>query len=158
MFLFCKKEKGEDFIVCIEAKVAEPLDERISEKIKKANINSNIPKRINKMKELLKMERVDISDLRYQIFTGSAGTINEGKNYKTKECLFLILQILPELKIRGRNEQEKIESNYIDIINFLEKNGASKKVEDSKSFIYELNTKYNDLKSYLGYLKINEKK
>ncbi len=160
MFLFCKNANGENFIVCIEAKVAEPLDERVNEKLKRAkeNPNSKISKRIDLMKELLKMENTDISDLSYQLFTGSAGTIAEGENYNTKKCLFLILQILPELKISGRNESEKIEANYSDIKVFLNKNNARKILEDSESFIYELKTKNNNLKSYIGYLKINEKK
>ena len=131
MFLFCKKENGEDFIVCIEAKVAEPLGDIIKKELDnvKNKSKTNKPNRINDMKKKLKMEKKDISNLRYQLFTGSVGTIKEGENYKVKECFFLILQILPELKIPGRNEERKINSNYNDIINFLKVNEAMKIVE-----------------------------
>ena len=151
MFLFCEKETGEDFVVCIEAKTSESLDMTILQK-RTDNNKSNIAKRIEMMRTFLDMKNVDIEDLRYQVFTGLIGTIKEAEKYKTKECLFLIIQIIP-----NRNINKKIEKNYNDIKNFLIKNNARiLKNEPNSYLIGEIITSNKIIKTYLGYIKINK--
>lgn len=153
MFMFCKKDNGDVFIVCIEAKVAETLDSTINEKMKKVETNdsSHIPERIKRMQNLLNMDAQDIDNLRYQLFTGIVGTINECKKYNVIDGLFLILQILPK-----RNENKKITSNYNDVMAFLTKNKAEIVYEDEKSLLSKVNNNEQNINMYLGYLKIQE--
>lgn len=156
MMLFCKKANSEEFIVCIEAKIAEKLDSTISEKLKnvKDEKQSNIPKRIEDMRRMLKMKGDDIavSELRYQLFTGMVGTIREAENYKMRECFFLVLQILP-----FRNEDDHIKANLNDVNAFLTANKAKELFGENSSFVYEVQTDRDNLRSYLGYLQIKEK-
>ena len=153
MFSFCKKQNGEDFVICMEAKVAEPLDMTIGEKIKSVEKkdSSKIPLRIKGMQNMLNMENKNIDNLRYQLFTGTVGTINECKKYNNIDGLFLILQIMPK-----RNENEKISSNLSDIKSFLNENNAETFYEDEKSLLSKIHSKEQNINMYLGYLRIQE--
>lgn len=154
MFLFCRKQSGETFIVCIEAKVAEPLDATIEEKLNSVQNKeeSKIPQRIKEMKCLLNMNEADVSSLRYQLFTGMVGTIREAENYNARECLFLVLQIRP-----SRDIGKEIAENRESIKDFLDKNGATAIFKDDCSFASELNCSNPNLRAMLGYLKVDKK-
>lgn len=158
MFLYCRKENGEVFIVCIEAKVCEPLDKTLQEKLDEISEKSRIPSRIFKMLLTLKMKNAEFDDLRYQLFTGMCGTIKEAEKYKTTECLFLVLQIMPETIVPGRKEKESIEANYSDIKNFLNRNNATLVFEDNTSLLYKMITASEEVESSFGYLKIAQNK
>ena len=154
MFLFCQKRSGETFIVCIEAKVAEPLDATIEEKLcsVKNKEESKIPQRIDAMKHLLNMDEADVSSLRYQLFTGTVGTIREAEKYNARECLFLVLQIRP-----SRDVEKKIAENRKSIEDFLAAGVVIKKWTDKRSFVRELKCNTRDLRVFLGYLEIGKK-
>lgn len=155
MFLFCRKQSGEIFIVCIEAKVAESLDATIEEKLNSAqnNQDSKIPQRIDQMKWLLNMNKADVSSLRYQLFTGMVGTVREAEKYNARECLFLVLQIRP-----SRDVKKEIDGNRKSIEDFLTANGAKEIFrEGDRSFASELNCSNSNLRAILGYLTINKK-
>ena len=110
-----------------------------------------IDERIKGMQNMLNMENKNIDSLRYQLFTGTVGTINECKKYNNIDGLFLILQIMPK-----RNENEKISSNLSDIKSFLNENNAETLYEDEKSLLSKIHSKEQNINMYLGYLRIKE--
>jgi hypothetical protein len=154
MFLFCQKRSGETFIVCIEAKVAEPLDATIKEKLcsVKNKEESKIPQRIDAMKHLLNMNEADVSSLRYQLFTGTVGTIREAEKYNARECLFLVLQIRP-----SRDIEKEIVKNRNSIEAFLAANGAKELFRDANRSLSKLNCSNSKLRALFGYLTVNKR-
>ena len=154
MFLYCRKGNGDVFVVCIEAKVAEPLGETVGETLESVQNKrkSNVPERIDGLKKRLGMHGVDVSGLRYQLFTGSVGTIMEAEKFKVRECLFLVLQIRPDRKI-----DSKIDENRQDVEAFLAKNGAQEVCSDDKSFVFRLVCDNADVTALLGYLVVDKR-
>lgn len=154
MFLFCRKENSEYFVVCIEAKVDEPLDVTIQKKLDdvKDNPASNIPKRINNMQQNLEMENAEIGNLHYQLFTGLVGTIKEAENFCVNDCMFLVLQIIPQ-NDGIKDLEEHVSENYQDVKNFLKANSAEIISEKENYLASKVNCNNKNLNTYLCYVK-----
>lgn len=159
MFLFCRKENGEYFIVCIEAKVDEPLDVTIQKKLDDVKENektkkskSKIPERIKLIQQKLEMENAEIENLRYQLFTGLVGTIKETENFCVNECMFLVLQIIPQ-NSGIKDLEERVSENYQDVKNFLKANSARIISEKENYLVSKVNCNNKNLNTYLCYVK-----
>ncbi len=156
MLLFCKTNDGEDFIVCIEAKVSESLGDTVGKQREsgKNKEGSRIPGRIKLMQKELKMQNTNIDDLYYQLFTGAVGTINEAKSLKVGKCLFLVLQIIPQ-SLLTKNGHKKFENNLQAIKDFIIANKAKAKTDEEDLKLYKLCCDNKNLEAYLGYLQVN---
>lgn len=159
MFLFCRKENSEYFVVCIETKVDEPSDVTIQKKLddvkeieKTKKSKSKIPERIKLIQQKLEMENAEIGNLRYQLFTGLVGAIKEAENFCLNDCMFLVLQIIPEKTII-KNLEERVSENYQDVKNFLKENSAGIISEKEKYLVSKVNCNNKNLNTYLCYAK-----
>ena len=158
MAMLCKKSNGGQFLVCIEAKVAEPLGSTVEGQWKKGSKSkSHIQARIREMTERLLMNSATPSScqLQYQLFTGVVGTIKEAENLNVKDCLFLVLQIVPP----NRTIATRVDATRASVVSFLKTNGAKPvfgSIDDNREFACRLNCKDSGLEPgfqvMLGYL------
>lgn len=105
------------------------------------------------MKHKLNLSNVNIDDIYYQLLTATCGTLTEAEKYKCKNCMFLIVQIIPH-----RNIQDAINGHKIEIKKFLTANNEVKSEDKIKSgYSTRLKTDNNNYKAYLGYVEIERK-
>lgn len=148
MFILCKKKESEEkFVVCIEAKVEESLGKTVEDSLKNISSSSNIPQRMEGMKNVLNMTNVNVSKLRYQLFTGSVGTLCEAKKQNVDKCLFIVLQIVPQSR-----KDINTDSTHKDFEEFVKSNGAEKVNNADNTYI--LKTAIKNIKTYIGYLRV----
>lgn len=153
LFIYGVSENKEPFVVGIEAKVREDFDKKIHQKLKEAKEESKIPSRIRTMSTHFCIDQSQLGNLYYQLLTGSEGVAQETLNYKIKNGLFLIVQIIP-----NENIDTIIMKHEKEFANFIDANGSDiQKINKTESdFIAKLNTNevYKDKNLYIGYVKI----
>lgn len=124
---------GQDFIIGIEAKVNEPFSETLQKEFEKGSQDKK--NRIEWMKSiLLEDESQSYNSLKYQLFSGTCGTLLETyrslekHNKDIKKCMFLVLSF--DLEGNGGNKQ-----NNEDFLNFCK----AIKLDDQKKKKVKLN-------------------
>ena len=155
MFILGNSEAEGLFVICIEAKVEEKFgDDTVASHLSKVrDKSSGVPARIKWMKHKLNLSNVNIDDIYYQLLTATCGTLTEAEKYKCKNCMFLIVQIIPH-----RNIQDAINGHKIEIKKFLTANNEVKSEDKIKSgYSTRLKTDNNNYKAYLGYVEIERK-
>lgn len=101
---------NDDVVIGIEAKVNEPFGETVQQKYEK-NETGGIRERIKQLIENITPDREykDICNLRYQLFTATAGTMLEACNKKVDKCIFLILSFYVDEMGRNTANDESFE-------------------------------------------------
>ena len=106
---------SKNYLIGIEAKVSEPFDEAIQNKIEKSKSNKdkgeNMKKRIVNSLKMFKPEFEEqsldsVGHLMYQLVSGTVGTIIEARNRKINNAAFLVMEF----------ESEHEEKDYKDDI------------------------------------------
>lgn len=110
---------NDDIVVCIEAKADETLGNLIGEEIKGASVNK-LSRICSLLKLLFKDGFKNYDKLRYQLLTASAGTIIEAQERGVDNAILLVIVF----KSENHTTKEKLESNNIDIQNFLKETNA----------------------------------
>lgn len=155
MFILGNSETEGLFVICIEAKVEEKFGEdtvaSYFSKVKEKS--SGVPARIEWMKHKLKLSNANVDDIYYQLLTATCGTLTEAEKYKCKNCMFLIVQIIPH-----RNIKDAISGHKLEIKNFITANDEAKSEDKIKSgYSTKLITDSNNCNAYLGYVEIQRK-
>lgn len=149
---------GTDFIIGIEAKVNESFSETIQKEYE--NGSQDKKNRIDWMKRiLLKDQSTPYDNLKYQLFSGTCGTLLEAyrsskkRNRDINKCMFLYLSF--ELKGNGGNKQ-----NNEDFLNFckaikldnhkkiIKLNEPDKQSEEKEIVCYVVKKSVSILKQY----------
>ena len=155
MFILGNSETEGLFVICIEAKVEEKFGEdTVASYISKVKEKSSgVPARIEWMKHKLKLSNANVDDIYYQLLTATCGTLTEAEKYKCKNCMFLIVQIIPH-----RNIKDAISGHKLEIKNFITTNDEAKSEDKIKSgYSTKLITDSNNCNAYLGYVEIQRK-
>ena len=109
---------GKDFVIGIEAKVNEPYSKTLSQEYEQGSKDKKA--RIDWMKNLLFSENDDtINELKYQLFSGTCGTLLEAMNRNMSKCMFLVLSF--DVEGNGGNK-----TNNEDFEKFCAKIGLDK--------------------------------
>ena len=142
------------FVVCIEAKVEEKFgDKTVKQYLDSVNEQSGVPKRVSWMKEKLDMSNRNIDNIYYQLLTAACGTITEAEKYDCKNCMTLIVQIIPQREISSA-----IEAHKKEIKKFIIANNPDKKDDIIESgYTSLLSTDNPDVNVCLGYVEIQKK-
>lgn len=118
MFILGFSKTHDLFVVCIEAKVEEKFgDKTVKQYLDSVNERSGVPKRVSWMKEKLDMSNRNIDNIYYQLLTAACGTITEAEKYDCKNCMTLIVQIIPQREISSAIEAHKKEIKKFIIAN-----------------------------------------
>ena len=120
----------------IEAKADEPFDLTIQEKLDRVtNPRSKIPQRIDILRRSLfgkkQQELPEMANLRYQLLTGSAGTLIDAESIGARLAVFVV-----HVFLSNKLDMEKVYQNEQDFNNFirlLSKN-PQMKLEDGELF------------------------
>ena len=136
-----------------EAKVEEKFgDKTVKQYLDSVNERSGVPKRVSWMKEKLDMSNRNIDNIYYQLLTAACGTITEAKKYDCKNCMTLIVQIIPQREISSA-----IEAHKKEIKKFIIANNPDKKDDIIESgYTTLLSTDNPDVNVCLGYVEIKK--
>jgi hypothetical protein len=109
---------GKDFVIGIEAKVNEPYSNTLSQEYEQGSKDKKA--RIDWMKKLLFSENDNtINELKYQLFSGTCGTLLEAARRNKSKCMFLVLSF--DVEGNGGNK-----TNNEDFAKFCDKIGLDK--------------------------------
>lgn len=115
---------GKDFVAGIEAKVTEPFGNTIQKELKGSSENKKY-RTDTLVKELFNCEiDEDIEDLRYQLLTGTMGTLFEAIRNNKSKALFLVIVFTDG--IQKPQDKNDLSSNNDDYSDFCKKLGLGK--------------------------------
>jgi hypothetical protein len=147
LVIFCENNQ-EKVLLCFEAKVKENFDDYLHEKWEKGNkTGSHYHQRINNiLQKIINKNYIPetMENIRYQLLTGTMGTIKLSEEYNIKKCVFCIYQMYKyDNEIVAMHEKEI--NDYIKIFG-LNKNIAMESLVGP--IIIE-----KDIEFYLSYIK-----
>lgn len=127
---------SKECVVGIEAKVSEPFDKSIKEKL--IGASDNMHKRIMNSVKMIKTDYADetltsVEHIMYQLISGTVGTIIEAKNRDIHNAVFLIIEFTGDVKKEAYYDR-KIEANKKSYNEFLVFLGLANK-EDKDRFL-----------------------
>ena len=139
---------GKDFVVGIEAKVTEPFGNKTIQKELKGS-SKNKKNRIDTLvKELFNCDiDKDIEDLRYQLLTGTMGTLFEAIRNNKSKALFLVIVFTDGIqKTQDENDQSSNNDDYADFCTKLGlgKDGGTKRVLNIELTIKKIEVSLNN--------------
>lgn len=106
-------------IIGIEAKVNEPYGESIGSEYFNPKTTKNKQQRIDELMNIIVPKRtlndLEISNLRYQLFTGTAGTLIEARKRGIKKCIFLVLSFRYEDEDTNHKNEESF-TKFVEIV------------------------------------------
>jgi hypothetical protein len=134
--------------ICFEAKVNEDFDEIISKKwIKGTKNGSKYHERINNMSQIIFGKIYDdelMGFVKYQLMTGTMGTIKFAEENKLSKCVFCIYQM-------EKSNDEIIKEHEKDLKIFFELLGLNTEIQNNSLFGPLKLT--NNIELYISYLK-----
>ena len=106
---------NKDLVIGIEAKVNEPFGNSISEELKNAD-SENKKERIKWLKKTIlpDPQKEEANQLKYQLFTATAGTLLEAYRRKVEQCIVLVLSF-------NENQESNADNNksFKDYVNLV---------------------------------------
>ena len=129
---------GNDCVIGIEAKVSEPFDRSIKDRIESAKNNhdqgENTKKRILESIRIIKGEKEQNKewlkkDLMYQLLSATIGTVIEAKKLGATNAVFLVIEFTGNV-CKEKNYDAKVDKNRKDFDNYMEFLGLGQ--EDDK--------------------------
>lgn len=129
-------------VVGIEAKVSEPFDRPIKDKLKAAERNhdqgENTRKRILESMRVIKGERVQKpewleEDLMYQLLSATIGTVIEAKKFHADKAVFLVIEFTGNV-CKEKDYDNNVDKNRNDYNNYMTFLGLEQK-DDKERFI-----------------------
>ncbi len=159
---------SDNFIVGIEAKVSEPFDYSIVNKIERAKKNSdsgnNMRTRINNSLKLLNQDfderNLNLGDnLMYQLVSASVGTIIESINRNKSQAAFLIIEFVGDVK-KDTNYEEKLNTNqkaydeFLTYLNLKDKDDKNRYIDFDDEALKLINKK-GRLRLWINKIRIN---
>ena len=155
-----KENSNEKIALCYEAKATETLDKEVQVHIANAlqkNPNSNMKNRVNSLTKRFWGKNYDenlYGDLRYQLFSGLAGTICFAEKNSCSACVFVIYQIETD-----KTKEEDMNSTRNDVVKFIQKfNGHTELTESSfkDDHLYDLGALeglHSKIQTYIAYIR-----
>ena len=110
---------GKPIAISVEAKADEPFDLTIQEKLDRVtNPRSKIPQRIDILCRSLfgkkQQELPEMANLRYQLLTGSAGTLIDAESIGARLAVFVV-----HIFLSNKLDVKKVDQNEQDFNNFI---------------------------------------
>ena len=125
---------NDNLVIGIEAKVNEPYGESISSEYLNPETTNNKKNRIEALWEIIfrdkPKEELPKCNLKYQLLTGTAGTLFEAHKRGIKQCIFLVLSF----RYYGEDKNQQNEQSFNDFVEIVcqGKNHRSFRVEDEE--------------------------
>lgn len=89
--------EGNEFVICVEAKVSEPFGNNTIEK-EYSGKSENKKKRIQIMLDYIGKSYEEAKKYKYQLLTGLVGTLLEAKKKGKQKCLFLVVSFTGDVE------------------------------------------------------------
>lgn len=110
---------NDSLVIGIEAKVNEPYGESVGSEYFNPQATKNKQHRIDELMKIIVPNRtlkdLVISDLRYQLFTGTAGTLFEARKRGIQNCIFLVLSFRYEDEDTNHKNEESF-TKFVEIV------------------------------------------